>query len=122
MSYFGVALVTGASKGIGRAIALRLAKDGFDVGINDLPAARDGLETLRAQIKEKGRRSVIAVGDVSMKRDVENMVSTVAKDLGRLDVVSHYVRESSRVYLDSIDLDGGECRHLQGTPHRREFV
>ncbi|KAG6876602.1 hypothetical protein C0993_001984, partial [Termitomyces sp. T159_Od127] len=86
MSSLGVALVTGASKGIGRAIALRLAKDGFDVGINDLPAARNGLESLRAQIKEKGRKSAIAVGDVSMQRDVENMVSSVVNDLGRLDV------------------------------------
>ncbi|KAG5728713.1 Diacetyl reductase [(S)-acetoin forming] [Termitomyces sp. T112] len=87
MSSLGVALVTGASKGIGRAIALRLAKDGFDVGINDIPAARKGLESLRAQITEKGRNSTIAVGDVSMPPNVENMISTVVKDLGRLDVM-----------------------------------
>ncbi|KNZ76609.1 Diacetyl reductase [(S)-acetoin forming] [Termitomyces sp. J132] len=87
MSFLGVALVTGASKGIGRAIALRLAADGFDVGINDVPTAREGLESLKAQIEEKGRRSTIAIGDVSMQDDVENIVSTVVKDLGRLDVM-----------------------------------
>ncbi|KAG6873001.1 hypothetical protein C0995_004133 [Termitomyces sp. Mi166 len=87
MPTLGVALVTGASRGIGRAIALQLAKDGFDVGINDLPASREGLESLRAQIKEKGRRSTIVAGDVSVKTNTENMVSTVVKDLGRLDVV-----------------------------------
>lgn len=51
----GTAIVTGASQGIGRAIALRLADDGFDVAINDLSAAKDNLETLRQEIVAKGR-------------------------------------------------------------------
>ncbi|KAG6887316.1 hypothetical protein C0995_016222 [Termitomyces sp. Mi166 len=86
-SSLGVALVTGASKGIGRSIALRLAKDGFDVGINDVPAAREGLESLKAQMKAMGRKSSLAVGDVSVQTSVENVVKTVVNDLGRLDVM-----------------------------------
>ncbi|KAG6847705.1 hypothetical protein H0H93_006426, partial [Arthromyces matolae] len=88
MASVGVALVTGASKGIGRAIALRLAKDGFKVGVNDVPAARNGLESLREEIRERGGKATIAVGDVSREADVKDMISNVVKDLGRLDVVS----------------------------------
>ncbi|KAF5383228.1 hypothetical protein D9615_004789 [Tricholomella constricta] len=87
MSSLGVALVTGASKGIGRAISLRLAKDGFDIGMNDLPAARAQLDSLRKEIMGKGRKACIAVGDVSRQENVEEMVSTVVKDLGQLNVM-----------------------------------
>ncbi|KAF8068062.1 NAD(P)-binding protein [Lyophyllum atratum] len=89
MSSLGIALVTGASRGIGRAIALRLASDGFDVAMNDLPSARDGLNALRQEILGlgKGRKACIAVGDVSVRGDVERMVSTVVEDLGQLDVM-----------------------------------
>ncbi|KAG6819465.1 hypothetical protein H0H93_011598 [Arthromyces matolae] len=87
MASLGVALVTGASKGIGRAIALRLAKDGFNVGINDLPSSKPGLESLREQIKVLGRKSSIFAGDVSKQSAVEEMVSSVVADLGRLDVM-----------------------------------
>jgi len=51
----GVALVTGAAKGIGRAIALRLAVDGFDVAINDIPSNKHNLDSLAGEIAEKGR-------------------------------------------------------------------
>lgn len=91
MSSLGVALVTGASQGLGRAIALRLADDGFDVAINDLPSAKDNLETLSKEILAKGRKTFTAIADVSVEADVEGMVATVVESLGQLDVVSRHI-------------------------------
>ena len=83
----GVALVTGASQGMGRAIALRLADDGFDVAINDLPSAKDSLESLSQELIGKGRRTCTVTGDVSIEAEVQNIVSSVVENLGELNVV-----------------------------------
>ncbi|KAG6809739.1 hypothetical protein H0H92_014943 [Tricholoma furcatifolium] len=85
ISSIGVAFVTGASRGIGRAIALRLAKDGFDVGLNDLPSARENLNSLRDEIRGQGRRATVAVGDVSLQKDVQDMVDVVVRDLAPVE-------------------------------------
>ncbi|KII90724.1 hypothetical protein PLICRDRAFT_90491 [Plicaturopsis crispa FD-325 SS-3] len=83
----GVALVTGSARGIGRAIALRLADDGFDVAVNDVLASRDDLEALRTEILEKGRKSHVVPADVSVEEEVKEMVSITVAELGGLDVM-----------------------------------
>ena len=82
-----VALVTGSARGIGRAVALRLAEDGFDVAVNDLPGA-PGLEEVVREIESKGRRSLAVFADVSLEAEVEKMIQQVVEKLGSLDVVS----------------------------------
>ena len=81
-----IALVTGAARGIGRAIALRLADDGLDVAVNNISSSPE-LDELVREIESKGRRSLAVPGDVSLGPDVEKTVQKVVQDLGSLDVV-----------------------------------
>jgi NAD(P)-dependent dehydrogenase (short-subunit alcohol dehydrogenase family) len=95
MSLRGVAFVTGASKGIGRAIALRLADDGFDVAINDLPVQQGKLDTLSQEIAEKGRKACVLVGNISLEAEVEALVKAAVECMGQLDVVGTLLVSSS---------------------------
>ncbi|KAI0261784.1 hypothetical protein BC834DRAFT_829709 [Gloeopeniophorella convolvens] len=81
-----VALVTGAARGIGRAIALQLADDGFDVAVNDLPG-RPELDEVATEIEKKGQRTLIVPADVSLEPQVEKMIQDVVEKLGSLDVM-----------------------------------
>lgn len=80
-----VAVVTGAGRGIGRAIALRLAADGADVAVNDI--LEDDAKQVTAEIEALGRRTVAVPADVSDREAVFDMVATVARTLGRLDIM-----------------------------------
>lgn len=79
--------MTGSAQGIGRAIALRLADDGFDVAVNDVASKKDLLEELSKEIEEKGRKAIVAAADVSVESEVQAMVELTVKELGGLDVV-----------------------------------
>ncbi|MBA2691604.1 MAG: acetoin reductase [Rubrobacter sp.] len=81
------ALVTGAARGIGRSIALRLADDGLDVAVNDLESMKGELDAVAEDISAKGVKSAAVVADVSDKGEVDGMVETVAGELGKLDVM-----------------------------------
>jgi meso-butanediol dehydrogenase/(S,S)-butanediol dehydrogenase/diacetyl reductase len=81
-----VGLVTGAAQGIGRAIALRLAKDGLNVALNDLEANSSELQKLQQEIEQLGRKSIVITADVSVSESVEKMMIEVAQQLGSLDV------------------------------------
>lgn len=83
----GSAIVTGCAQGIGHAIALRLADDGFDVALNDIPSKEALLQELMKEICAKGRRSIITMGDISLEPNVEKMISEVVDQFGGLDVV-----------------------------------
>lgn len=82
-----VAHVTGAARGIGRSIALRLAADGHDVAVSDLPSMRTELEATAADVEAAGVRSHALAGDVSQHGDVQALVRETASALGSLDVM-----------------------------------
>ncbi|SLM40391.1 acetoin dehydrogenase (diacetyl reductase) [Lasallia pustulata] len=80
-------IVTGSSRGIGKAIAIRLAEDGFDVCINDVQANRAGIDETVAQIQKMGRNSIGHVADVSSLQQVEQLVEKSVQELGPLNVM-----------------------------------
>jgi len=87
MSTTRIAVVTGASQGIGKDISLRLAHDGFDLALNDLPSARENLEILKQEITSLGRKADIFVANVSVESEVANMISQIAEKMGGVDVM-----------------------------------
>lgn len=82
-----VVLVTGGAKGIGRAIALELAKQGYDIVINYLTSQKEA-EALQKQIKEiYGVRCMAIPCDVSKEDEVDKMISCIEKKLGGADIL-----------------------------------
>jgi meso-butanediol dehydrogenase/(S,S)-butanediol dehydrogenase/diacetyl reductase len=92
-----VALVTGAGMGIGKAIAERLARDGFAVAVNDISA--DVADTAAAALRSSGATTMGVQADVSNRDQVFAMVDKVVSELGRLDVM---VSNAGIVQVDPI--------------------
>ncbi|MFP5105658.1 acetoin reductase [Neobacillus sp. C211] len=80
-----VALITGGGAGIGRAIALRLANDGFDVAVNDI--SEESIKHVASEIEKLGQRALPVIADVSNREQVFSMVDQVVEHFGRLDVM-----------------------------------
>jgi meso-butanediol dehydrogenase/(S,S)-butanediol dehydrogenase/diacetyl reductase len=80
-----VALVTGAGRGIGRAIALRLSDDGHAVAVNDIN--KDSAEAVAAEIAATGRTGIAVPADVTDRAAVFAMVDRVVDELGSVDVM-----------------------------------
>ncbi|MDQ3952196.1 MAG: SDR family oxidoreductase [Actinomycetota bacterium] len=80
-----IAIVTGASRGIGRAIALGFAEAGADVAV----AARSvgDLETLAKEIDSLGRRALVVPTDVTKREDIENLIDRTVAELGGIDAL-----------------------------------
>jgi 3-oxoacyl-[acyl-carrier protein] reductase len=81
-----VALVTGGSRGIGRAICLELGKLGHAVVVN-YAARRDAAEEVAAQIVTSGGRAIAAQGNIAARADRDSLITTTLSAFGRLDVL-----------------------------------
>jgi 3-oxoacyl-[acyl-carrier protein] reductase len=81
-----IALVTGASRGIGRAIAVGLARCGADIAANYRMQGKEAQVTLQ-QVTSLGRRAIAVQADVSRSSEVANMITTAEKDLGLVDIL-----------------------------------
>lgn len=81
-----VALITGATRGIGKQIAITLAKQGFDIAVN-YRTSNDSLDETVKEIESYGVRCLAVQGDVSVFGDCENMTKQVIEKFERIDVL-----------------------------------
>ncbi len=97
-----VALVTGASSGIGQSIAVRLGREGAAVGMNHLADTDEGgAEKAVREVTDSGGRGVAVRGDVSKEDDAKRMVREVVEEFGRIDVlVNNAGIENERPFLE----------------------
>ena len=92
-----IALVTGGSRGMGRAMALTYAQAGADVAVCSRHLADS--EKVAQEIRELGRRSLAIKADTTVKADVEAMIEKVVKELGTLDIMVNNAGANLRKYL-----------------------
>jgi len=81
-----VALVTGASKGIGKAIAVAFAKEGADIAVNYL-SSEDDAKKVRETVNSLGRKAILVKADVSRAEQVKEMISKIIYEFGHIDIL-----------------------------------
>ncbi|MDT7603590.1 MAG: hypothetical protein QOF61_1587 [Acidobacteriota bacterium] len=99
-----VALVTGASSGIGKAIATRFAQEGAHVAVNYRPGGKLDEEAARAEAASFSPTALAVAADVSKREDVERMMQQIVERFGRLDIcVNNAGIEIKRPFLEVTD-------------------
>ncbi|KAJ7149138.1 hypothetical protein C8R46DRAFT_1230845 [Mycena filopes] len=116
----GIALVTGAGRGIGKAIALRLADDGFDIAVNDILLQSEALAEVVDEIKAKGRASSAYIADVSSEDEVRGMVEQVVATYGRLNVM--VANAGVCGYIPMSDMTAEKWDHVMNINARGTFL
>ena len=99
-----IALVTGASKGIGASIATHLGAEGAAVVVN-YASSKDGAERVVKQITEAGGKAVSIQGDVSKQADIERLMAETKKTFGRLDILVNNAGIYERAAVGEITAD-----------------
>src|SRR5687767_14899927 len=95
-----VALVTGAARGIGRAIAVQLAKDGYAVVINSVRSPGDDV---KQQIEQAGGVAETCRGDISLADDRAKLVAFTLQKLGRIDLLVNNAGVAPEVRADMLE-------------------
>lgn len=93
-----VALVTGSSRGIGKACAIRLAEKGFDIVIN-YNSSKEAADKVKEEITDLGGRAIAVQADTSDLKQVQDMFRTAFKEFGRLDVLVNNAGVVNDAYL-----------------------
>jgi len=113
------ALVTGASRGIGRAVALRLARDGAAVAVN-YRSGREQAESAVEEIRRTGGRAVAVGADISDPAQVSAMAAQIERDLGPVDILINNAGVLVRGDLGDFDfsqMDGMRRTNVDGLVH-----
>ena len=100
-------LITGASQGIGRGIALRLAKDGANLALVDIKA--DKLENVRKEIEALGVKATTFIADVSKRDEVYAAIDHAEKELGGFDVIVNNAGIAQVKPLSEVEPEDLEC-------------
>ena len=112
-----VALITGGGGGMGRAESLLMAERGADIVVQDLEA-RTAEETA-ALVRDKGRKALVLVGDVSNAADIQASIAGAEKEIGRIDILVNNAGIGQQYYaIDEIDeaiFDRMIAVHVKGT-------
>lgn len=101
-----VALISGGAKGIGRAIGLALAEEGWSIALCYRTSQKEGEETAANAIQKKGGRSLAVKADVSDPTTAESFVTRVEKEWGRIDAVINCAGPYHRVNLLEETIEG----------------
>jgi 3-oxoacyl-[acyl-carrier protein] reductase len=112
-----VAVVTGSSRGIGRAIAVHLARQGAKVIVNSSKSA-EAVEGVASQIRASGGEAVAVVGDVSNQADAEQLIKSAIDTYGRLDILVNNAgttRDTLLMRMSEADWDAVMDLNLKGT-------
>jgi NAD(P)-dependent dehydrogenase (short-subunit alcohol dehydrogenase family) len=127
-----VAIVTGAGRGIGRSVALRLAREGASVMVNDLGVALDGsgpgsgpARDVVAEIAEAGGKAIANGADISDFAAAEGLIGTAIEEFGRLDVlvnVAGILRDRMVFNMAEQEWDDVIRVHLKGTFNTTRFA
>jgi 3-oxoacyl-[acyl-carrier protein] reductase len=97
----GTVIITGASRGIGRATAKRLAEEGFDLALNFLKTEK-GIKDSSDEVVAAGRKALIVKADVSDMGAVESMMKKVLDEFGRIDVLVNNAGVYPRKTIDEV--------------------
>lgn len=119
-----VALVTGASRGIGRAIALRLAGEGAKVAIN-YAGNTTKAEAVKAEIEQNGGEAILVQADVADSSAVEAMVAKVTEAFGQIDILVNnagITRDALLMRMKEEDFDAVVNTNLKGVFHCTKTV
>jgi len=114
-----VALITGASRGIGRGVALSLAKQGADIIINYAGNIEGANQTL-SEITGMGRKAIVIKADVSKKSEVEAMVSQAVAEMGKIDILVNNAGVLS--YQSFVDMPEEEWNKIIDTNLKGQFL
>jgi len=116
-----IAFITGASRGIGRGIAIELAKAGYDIAGSSRDLSQVGIFEVKQRVEECGVAFLPVQGDVSILEDHEKMVKTVVDQFGRIDVLVNNAGVAPERRLDVLETTPASFDRVMSTNLKGAF-